>query len=343
MSVEPSTGKGKYYFRTRNQAKASNLQEKCNPRTPSPERDCQGISAHTPDREFAPIENQTMISGGQPVLGASAPTSREPATLDAGISNPGENAMLTEIRKMFSAFSDKIEGKLDNVILDLNSLKREVSTLKTTIRDLEHSAEDTSDRINYVETEKLPDMERNLTKLKTEIDEKLIQLELHNRKQNLLFYGIAPRPQEDIYATMSEVIAKLMNIPVQEAAHIPIINAHRLPTRKPAQNAGGDNRPDPVIVRFAKMSDRDKILHAFEYPRPNDHRSVPRPTGPRVTVRTDLPPSMKRDRGRLAHVGYELRTKQPGLKTRIKVIGARVILQTKKSSDSGSTWTAWTN
>ena len=59
-----------------------------------------------------------------------------------------ENSMLAEIRKMFSAFSAKIEKKLDDVITDITSLKQDVSTLKTTINALETSASDTSARIH---------------------------------------------------------------------------------------------------------------------------------------------------------------------------------------------------
>ena len=194
-----------------------------------------------------------------------------------------ENSMLAEICKMFSAFSDKIEKKLDDVITDITSLKQDVSTLKTTINALETSASDTSARISSIEDVKLPQMDRKIKKLEEKIDEKLLALELHNRKQNLLFYGIAPRPQEEIYATVSEAIGKLLNISVEEAANVPLINAHRLPrsTRKPDQEASAESRnrpvgPDPIIVRFARMSDRERILQAFEYPTQRETRSKAR-------------------------------------------------------------------
>ena len=84
---------------------------------------------------------------------------------------------------------------------------------------------------------------------------KLLQLELHNRRQNLLFYGIAPRPHKDIYALVTEEIAKLLNILMEIAGNIPINNAHRLPTRKATHDTERSNHPDPIIVCFARMSD----------------------------------------------------------------------------------------
>ena len=346
MSEELNRDNSSYNFRPRNQVKTTNSQGKNCHKTLSPEPSTQRLHARTPTSQFAPNGNQTMATdGGQPVLDASSSLLHGQVASDTSASNPAENPMLAEIRKMFGSFSDKIEGKLDNVITDLNSLKREVSLLKSTIYDLEKSAEDTAARVHNVETEKLPQIHRNLATLKTEIEEKLLHMELHNRKQNLLFYGIPQHPREDVHVTVSEAIAKILNTPVDEVMNIPIINAHRLPTRNPAQGTGSQaSRPDPMIVRFAKMVDRDKILHAFEHPPgppPNENHAEPRQTGPRVTVRTDLPPTMKRERGRLAHIAYEMRSNQRGLKTRIKIIGSKVVLQTKKASEAGSTWSTW--
>ena len=103
--------------------------------------------------------------------------------------------------------------------------------------------------------------------------------------------------------------------------------------------------PDPIQVRFARMCDRERIIQAFEYPtgQRETRSEARRPTDPRVTVRTDLPAAMKRERGRLAHIAYLLRSNQPGLKTRIKIIEVKVVLQTKKSSEVGSTWPKWSN
>ena len=312
------------------------------------------VPAHSSTRQLAPTEQQTMatacMDGGQPVSDASAPLPVGQA--DSIMVDGTENSMLAEIRKMFSSFSAKIEKKLDDVITDITSLKQDVSTLKTTTNALEASTSDTSARISSVEDVKLPQMDRKIKKLEEKLDEKLLALELHDRKQNLLFYGIAPRPQEEIYATVSEAIGQLLNIPLEEAAKVPLINAHRLPRshRTPDQEDSVESRnrpvgPDPIIVRFARMRDRERILQAFEYPtRQRETRSeARRPTDPRVTVRTDLPPTMKRERGRLAHVAYQLRSNQPGLKTRIKIIGVKVVLQTRKSSEVGSTWSKWSN
>ena len=69
-----------------------------------------------------------------------------------------------------------------------------------------------------------------------------------------------------------------------------------------------------------KMSDRDRVLRAFEQPRQprSANGNIAAGPGDRITVRTDLPPKMKRERGRLASVAYKLRKTQQ-LKTKIVI------------------------
>ena len=89
-------------------------------------------------------------------------------------------------------------NKLDHVISDLNAVKTDIATVKSTMQDLEGSVADTSARIQSVEAEKIPELQRQLNQMKAEFEDKLIQQELHHRKQNLLFYGIASHPNENI-------------------------------------------------------------------------------------------------------------------------------------------------
>ena len=118
---------------------------------------------------------------------------------------------------------------------------------------------------------------------------------------------------------------------------------HRLPTKKPSVGAGNAPEPlDPIIVRFMKMSDRDRVLRAFEQPRQPRSANGNIAAGPdnRITVRTDLQPKMTRERGRLASVAYKLRkTKQ--LKTKIVIHAAKVLLQTKNPNEPSSNWKTW--
>ena len=87
------------------------------------------------------------------------------------------------------------------------------------------------------------------------------------------------------------------------------------------------------------MADRDLILSAFE----NQKRPRETPEGaatnppprPRMTVRTDLPPTLKARRGHLAEVAYKLR-KEKNLSTRIKLQGVKIVLQWREKGTT--TW-----
>ena len=230
------------------------------------------------------------------------------AHLDSNVS------IISELRKMFADFKTELSNKLDHVILDLDSVKSDIAVVKTKMQTLEDSVADTSARISTVEDEKIPYIERRLKEIEADYEDKLMQQELHNRKQNLLFYGIPSHPNEHIYNVAAGAFAKVLEIPMDEAMNIPTVNIHRLPTKKPYGGASNaPEPPNPIIVRFMKMSDRDRVLQAFEQPRQPRSANGNTAAGPgdRITVRTDLPPKMKRERGRLASVAYKLRkTKQ---------------------------------
>lgn len=160
-------------------------------------------------------------------------------------------------------------------------------------------------------------------------------------------YGVSATPNENVFSALLPVFMNYLHISREEASKIPLVNAHRLPTPRNNGTPRHSNRPAPacIIVRFAKMSDRDRLLQAFEQPRDHharerqDHEAPPQ----RVAIRTDLPPSMKRERGRLAATAYTLRKKQH-LATSIRVVGTRVVLLTRKQHNIGkppAKWAEW--
>ncbi|XP_072169863.1 uncharacterized protein [Diadema setosum] len=277
----------------------------------------------------------------QPPMSNSNP--QRPDAMEAAQSDPDPNEhLLSEMRKTFSDFQVELRAKLDHVILDLDAVKNDLASVKSTMQDLEGSVADTSARISMVESDKIPNLERYLDQIKAEFEEKLMEQEIHHRKQNLLFYGIPAQPQEDIYKTASKAFAKILDIPIEEADNIQIVNAHRLPTKKtPSGTSGSPTAPDPVIVRFARMYDRDRVVRAFQQPRrqPTDRNGDPA-AGERITVRTDLTARMKRERGRLAGIAYNIRKSQH-LKTRITVHHTKVLLQTKNPNEPSSKWSMW--
>lgn len=274
---------------------------------------------------------------------AGPPSSGEPST--HGPRSTELSSFMSEMRGFFKEFSAQVNAKLDSVICEINALKSDVALTKNTVRDVEISLTSATERIRDFELHDFPNMKSDLLKLSDEVEEKLTLLELHQRKQNLLIYGLPKKADENIYDTVKAVLVRFFGISPEEAFRIGIINAHRLPSKRGNDRRRGDEEPDAIIVRFVHMADRDRLLHAFEHQprdRPQSAASDKDPTHPRVTIRSDLPPKMKRERGKLATIAFNLR-KNNNLSTRIRVSGTKVILQTRKTVKSGGPPSAWSN
>ena len=256
--------------------------------------------------------------------------------------------LITSMKASTEANNNQINAKLDTVITDIGSLKEEFRGIKQSVSQLEAFAEDTTSRIEEIENSKLPDLLNKIEKAKSDLEEKLILYEIHERKLNLLIYGVAMSKTENVYRECFVVFASMLNISLEEAMRtIPLTNAHRLPRRNPATSSGAGDRqqPDPIIVRFGRMQDRDRILLASQQ-RPRQARGYAQSVthNQQIVIRTDLPPAMKRERGRLASIAYHLRKDRSNVSTRIIVNGTRVILQTRTAGNSNgppSAWTAW--
>ena len=137
-----------------------------------------------------------------------------------------------------------------------------------------------------------------------------------------------------------------MKISPEDLVKITFANAHRLPTRQkqaaaaraktqtlpndeekdnsPTPNSKGIV-PNPVIVKFVTISDRNMVLkHA---------KNIPKERG--IIVKTDLPNHLKEKRYQLGKIAYDMRTKE-GLKTFIKEINSDVILLFRR--DENDKW-----
>ena len=274
----------------------------------------------------------TSPSGG-------APTTRELANLIGEVKD--------SIISMFAEHTVLMKSKMDTVIEEVGTFKKKVDELKA-------SVDFSSKRVDNVENVELPGIRKNIDQVKADLEDKLLRYEIHDRKLNLLFYGAEHLANENVYATVHGVVSDLLQVtPEQVAKTIPLVNAHRILRKKniESQRDRDDTSPDPIIVRFVRMIDRDRVLRAFERPPSQPNQRESREEAPsletsankrRITVRTDLPVEMKRERGRLASVAYKLR-KKDNVSTRILVNGTKVILQTRKKNQGSSMPAPWSN
>ena len=247
-----------------------------------------------------------------------------------------------DLKRDIAELSSKVLTKLDNINTQITSLNHRINEVET-------SVEFNSAKI--VEIEKsVPAETAALREEISNLKEKILLAEIHSRKSNLLFYGVKETQNENIYETLREVFLTL-GVDELKAKEIQLVNAHRLPRRSTGLNAesqaGEPNPPTPIIAKFVKMPDRDLILTTFE----NTKRasSIQQPVGAtesatkqpaphRITVRSDLPPTLKARRGQLAETAFKLR-KEKNLSTRIKLQGVKIILQCKEKGTT--TWKSY--
>ena len=233
-----------------------------------------------------------------------------------------------------SNFSDKLESvadKIESVERSLRSIinevkadvnivktkyeqsKREIGDLKRDFTELEQGVSAMDSQIHELENEKLSKQKMELQKQIEELNEKTVLLEKHERKYNILIYGINDENQdENIYALVRQLFAEDLGINVRKANAIPIANAHRVPTRSKG--------PKPIIVRFLHFGDKQLVMS-------NAHKLA----GKLIRILDDLPVSMKEERYLLSHVAYKIR-KNEKLQTRIRDDGAHMMLETRKNT-----------
>ena len=172
---------------------------------------------------------------------------------------------------------------------------------------------------------KLPTLETKLMKEIDSLKDKLVASEIYQRKANLLFYGLPQKSNENVDQVLREAFVSL-GLSREDAKSVSIINLHRLPKRNDTNNA-----PPAIIAKFVYMADRNRILAAYERKSTrhgNDRNDAPPQPTPRISVRSDLPPALKKQRSTLASKAYRLR-KEQNLSTKISVVGTKVILFTK--------------
>ena len=309
-----------------------------------------------------PTHQKGPMAGNPPSDSPSAKKSANLPPQPSGIDGPVAQQILQSIDEMKST----LNNKLDFVIAELNGMKDDLAETKRNVTEIEASLNFTDEKISKIENETIPTLKESIKKHGKEFEDKIILMELHQRKQNLIIYGIPDAKMEDIRHTTRDIMSHFLDIPLDEAAKIPLINAHRLPASKPWQHnttqqgnqpsgksSQRDPVPSPIIIRFSSMFDRDRLLRAYETrsrQRPGTPSTPPSyanasatPVYTRVSIRTDIPARMKKERGRLAAMAYELRRERK-VATRIKITGTTVILQTRKHNQDGlsnSPWITW--
>lgn len=235
------------------------------------------------------------------------------------------NKELISMKKEFTTMKEDLTKKVNDTQIEVNKLGAEVANLRTdmgttrnAVTEVEKSVEFSSEKLDQFEQNTVPEMKKDFKRQLDELNEKLLRSELHDRKMNLIYYGV-PEPTsehgEDCYETLADIFEDEYELTKKDTRDILIANVHRIPVRN-RRTYNGTPVPLPLIVRFVYARDRNYFL---------DQRRITR-QGSRIRVSQDLPRQMSQERGRLGQLAYKLRQNN-GYFTRIQVKDTKVYLQ----------------
>ncbi len=275
--------------------------------------------------------NQSKTTKQKSSTMASSATAGNITQSDVDVSNAELKAIMlrieTSVNEQLKVMKQRVDtlyelvGENETNITDLGESLKEQGNK---IEDLTQSATLNSEEVDTLKNVTIPRLETSVKNLTDEIKKELKLKEIRDRKYNLLFYGAEPKADKSVYETVRDFLTTDFNFTPEDANDVFIVNAHRLPRRTPSP--GVTEGPAPIIVKFGAMADRDFVL---ENQAKRGYIQGRKP----IVAYTDLPPDMKRTRGKLAAEAKQLRAK--GQATRIRVIGTEVILEHRPKGQFG--------
>ena len=164
--------------------------------------------------------------------------------------------------------------------------------------------------------QKQSETEKKLMERIKSLEDKLKLLEKHDRKYNLLFYGIQETENERVLENLRTFFKNDFKIDRNSVEYMRFTNGHRIPSKGPG--------PKPIILRFTSLDDLNLVIS-------NSYRLA----GTKKRILIELPLEMKQERARLAKETFNIRRNEEK-QTRILVRGLDVFLQVR--NDEHSAW-----
>lgn len=221
---------------------------------------------------------------------------------------------LDTIENKFTNMIKEVQVNVDQVKRDVSVSKREIKELRAEHNELEKGVEHIELELNRVEFKTMDLMKKSMDDKLKQLRVQQVMLEKHERKYNVLVYGLPEESGENIWTVISNLFVKELDIDKGRADRISVANAHRIPTR---QFQSRPKSPNPIIIRFIHYADKQLVMsQGYKL------------AGKRIRIVDDLPPCMKEVRNELASIAYKIRNEEK-LKTRIRVVGIDLILETR--------------
>jgi len=220
--------------------------------------------------------------------------------------------------------TDLIGNMKDEIQLSIATLKSDISEVKGHMMDIEGNVS--------MQAEELERLRSEVTDMKTRhdfLEKQFLLKDIHDRKTNLLFYGIAETPQENTEAVLRNFFVNTLKFETRRVADIYFKVVHRLPVSE-YQKKNKANAQKSIIATFHYMPDREAIYEARKLLR-----------GKGFSIQTDLPGMLKKRRAILSRQAAEIREEEK-LWTRVRVVSSEVVLESKDPKDRSSTWSRHT-
>ena len=148
-----------------------------------------------------------------------------------------------------------LEQKLNKVLGRVEMLEQDQAKSKDTIKDMldglqalntiVEASKTAGDRVKVYCEDKCKDLQ-----------DKLLCAEVHQRRENLRFFGIGEKPgsKEDTLAVLQEFFVRVLAIQPEEVLKIEFQRVHRV------DKINVDGKPRAIIARFLRYQDREFIF-----------------------------------------------------------------------------------
>ena len=224
----------------------------------------------------------------------------------------------SSIDSKFTGIFESLKGEVAQLRTEVTESKEETAGISAKVSEIERSLEFQAEELRCIkvsQTEGIEKVKSDLNQKISELNSKLLLLEKHDRKYNLLFYGIQEEPGEDVIEKLKTMFINDLERDEDKVESMYFAHGHRLPSR--------GQGPKPIILMFISYEDQELVLS-----------NVRKLVGSRRRILVDLPEPMKIERNRLAKRAYDFRKKDQ-LQTRIRDKGLEVYIETRKlSTDS---------
>ncbi|KAK6175831.1 hypothetical protein SNE40_014214 [Patella caerulea] len=124
----------------------------------------------------------------------------------------------------------KIEELKTEMKVEIRGIQNEILQIKETVKENEKKIIGNEEKIKCIE-ETLPQNQNNLLKKIKLLEEEILVKEIHDRKRNLLIYGVKEEKEENIQEVVTHFLLTSLELSKEEVMKIKLCAAHRL--RKP--------------------------------------------------------------------------------------------------------------